>query len=397
MTSNLLNNPHSNSPSSMLSTDIIESTRLGALAFFKADREHFDLIFVTNATAAIKMVMDCLSDHSRRAASWYRYHADSHISLVGVRETVGGSSVCFNSDTEVSDWIHSRHSQKSHSQALQDRSIEQGLGLFAYPAQSNMNKRRLPLNWSRDIRSSNTPSSQVFTLLDAAAYVITAQLDLSDSDIAPDFTALSFYKIFGFPDLGALIVRKESGHVLSERRYFGGGTVDMVINETSNGANTDVWHAKKSTSLHEMLEDGTPAFHSILALKVALKVHQRLFGSMEDVSKHTCNLITLLHKKISTLSHANGLPACKIYRSHPSGYGTSEAQGPTIAFNMRASSGEWIGKSDVRKARDPEPHPVTDRRGLQPRRHRRGPGHVAEGRCATTTPKGSAAATRWTK
>ena len=46
----------------MLSTGVIEYTRLQALRFFKADPEHFDLIFVANATAAIKLVMDCLSD-----------------------------------------------------------------------------------------------------------------------------------------------------------------------------------------------------------------------------------------------------------------------------------------------------------------------------------------------
>ena len=348
MQSNLLGNPHSKSPSSMLSTDVIESTRLQALKFFKADPEHFDLIFVANATAAIKLVMDCMFNHSQKAASWYGYHVDSHTSLVGVRETAGGSYGCFKSDKEVDDWIRSRRSQNVQEHIQQGPSVDEGVGLFAYPAQSNMNGRRLPLSWSGGIRCSNTSSSQVFTLLDAAAYVATAQLDLSDPANAPDFTALSFYKIFGFPDLGALIVRKASGHVLSERRYFGGGTVDMVINGTNNGMNSNAWHAKK-TSLHEMLEDGTPAFHSILALSLALKAHQRLFGSMENVSKHTCNLITILYNKMSRLSHANGLLVCKIYEGTPSRYGTSRDQGPTIAFNVRNSSGDWIGKSDFER------------------------------------------------
>lgn len=353
MNANLLGNPHSNSPSSILSTGIVESTRLQALAFFNADPEHFDLIFTANATAAIKLVMDCLSDHSQRAASWYSYHADSHTSLVGVRETAGGISRCFMSDEEFDDWIDVRQSQESKEHKLQEPSPQEGIRLFAYPAQSNMNGRRLPLGWSGSIRSSNTPSSQLFTLLDAAAYVTTAQLDLSDPDNAPDFIALSFYKIIGFPDLGALIVRKASSHVLRERRYFGGGTVDMVINGTDTGTNTGAWHAKKSTSLHEMLEDGTPAFHSILALSLALKAHRRIFGSMEDVSKHTCNLITVLHQNMSSLSHANGLPLCKIYEMSPSRYGNSKHQGPTIAFNgkptgiIRVSLGAMSSMKDI--------------------------------------------------
>lgn len=349
MISSLLGNPHSKSPSSMLSTDVIESTRLQALAFFKADPEHFDLIFVANATAAIKLVMDCMFNNNQKAASWYGYHVDSHTSLVGVRETAGGTHQCFKSDKEVDKWIRNRRSQTVQDRNLQDSPFHDGIGLFAYPAQSNMNGRRLPLSWSGGIRCSNTASSQVFTLLDAAAYVSTAQLDLSDPANAPDFTALSFYKIFGFPDLGALIVRKASGHVLSERRYFAGGTVDMVINDTTNGTHTHAWHAMKSTSLHEMLEDGTPAFHSILALSLALKAHQKSFGSMENISKHTCNLIATLYDRMSRLSHANGLLVCKIYEGVPSRYGTSRDQGPTIAFNVRDSSGEWIGKSDFER------------------------------------------------
>ena len=90
----------------MLSSDVIELTRAQALAFFKADPEHFDLIFVANATAAIKLVMGCFSDHSRKATSWYSYHVDSHTSLVGVREAVGVTSRFFKSDEEVNDWTH---------------------------------------------------------------------------------------------------------------------------------------------------------------------------------------------------------------------------------------------------------------------------------------------------
>ena len=349
MKSNLFGNPHSNSPSSVLSTDVIESTRLQALAFVKADPEHFDLIFVANATGAIKLVMDSLVSHTQRAASWYSYHVDSHSSLVGVREIAGEFSRCFLSDEEVDDWIHGRQSEKSQDCISKGSSSENKIGLFAYPAQSNMNGRRLPLGWTGRIRASNTPGSQVFTLLDAAAYVATAQLDLKDPGNAPDFTALSFYKIFGFPDLGALIVRKASGHALAERRYFGGGTVDMVINGTSSRRYTDAWHAKKLTSLHEILEDGTPASHSILALKLALKTHHTLFGSMENVSTHTSNLITMLYQKLSRFSHANGLLLCKIYETSPSKYGNSKHQGPTIAFNIRNSRGGWIGKSDFER------------------------------------------------
>jgi molybdenum cofactor sulfurtransferase len=195
MEANLFGNPHSQSPSSRLSTIRIESVRAQVLAFFKADPEHFDLVFVANATAAIKLVMDGLRGHDRtRGANpfWYGYHIDSHTSLVGVREAAAAGAKCFASDTEVEDWLSGGMLSSPYPLGIPE---SPSIGLFAYPAQSNMNGRRLPLTWSGQLRASPYSQHQnVYSLLDAAAFVSTAQLDLTDWQSAPDFTALSFYK-----------------------------------------------------------------------------------------------------------------------------------------------------------------------------------------------------------
>ncbi|KAI4258636.1 MAG: hypothetical protein L6R42_004985 [Xanthoria sp. 1 TBL-2021] len=193
-------------------------------------------------------------------------------------------------------------------------------------------------------RCASKGKSELYSLLDAAAYVATAQLDLSDHENAPDFTALSFYKIFGFPDLGALIVRKDVGHVLLKRQYFGGGTVDMVINGSD-----DVWHATKQGTLHEALEDGTPAFHSIAALHCALDVHSRLYGCMRNISQHAGHLAATLYNRMASLVHGNGAPVCTIYKNSASDYQNPRTQGPTIAFNLRTCRGTWIGKSEFER------------------------------------------------
>ena len=312
------------------------------LSFFKADPKHFDLVFVSGATAAIKLVAETLRDHSRRRCNelfWYGYHAAAHTSLVGVRQLAKPGSICFNSDREVEDWF------ETIGNARQYDSDASEVGLFAYPAQSNMNGRRLPLDWPGRLRSSQrSEHRKIYSLLDAAAYVATAPLDLSDHNKAPDFVALSFYKIFGFPDLGALIVRREVRHVMHDRDYFGGGTVDMVI----NGA-TDAWHARKQTSLHELLEDGTPAFHSIIALESAVHVHQSLYGNMHNVSGYTTNLCRVLYEQMVLLRHYNGAAVCRVYKDPNGHYGQGESQGPTIAFNVRTACGSWVRKSDFEK------------------------------------------------
>ncbi len=343
MISNLFGNPHSHCSASSLSTVRVEAVRSRILKFFRASPEHFDVVFTANATAAVKLVVEGMRDYNRGHGIepwWYGYHADSHTSLVGVREVASAGFRYFGSDAEVEDWLS--NDQADTGTPLEKSALRKGIGLFAYPAQSNLNGRRLPLSWPGRIRASHKlEHHDVYSLLDAAAFVATSQLDLSDPYNAPDFTALSFYKIFGFPDLGALIVRNKAGHILCNRPYFGGGTVDMVINVPG-----ETWHAKKDESLHEILEDGTLPFHSIMALDSAMEIHQKLYGSMDLISEHTCALAKILYDHLSKLRHASGMPVCTIYKHPASEYGDKKTQGPTIAFNVKDSSGAWVGKSD---------------------------------------------------
>jgi len=326
MISNLYGNPHSASNASQLTTRRIEDVRLRLLKMFKADPQEFDVVFVANATAGIKLVMDAFRDQEE--GFWYGYHRDAHTSLIGVREAAVAHR-CFTSDAEVNDWI------------AQDNIDDQQARLFAYPAQSNMNGRRLPLDWPHRIRSGSNGS--VYTLLDAAALVSTSPLDLSNSEEAPDFTVLSLYKMFGFPDLGALIVRQASASVFDKRRYFGGGTVEMVV------CLKEQWHAKKTDSLHERLEDGTLPIHSIMALDTAIDVHRELYGSLEQVSGHTTYLAKKLYDGLASLHHGNGARVCEVYKDPTSTYGDSTTQGPVIAFNLRNEHCGWVSNAEVEK------------------------------------------------
>lgn len=349
---------------------MVDSVREKTLRLFGADPKHFDLVFVANATAAIKLVGDSfrdLAEKTRSGSFWYGFHKDSHTSLVGVRELTGGNSHCFGGDDEVQEWLQypealsqSAHRHRSH----RPRRHGLGLGLFAYPGQSNMTGRRLPTSWAGQLRAS--PALQnTYSLLDCAALAMTSPLNnvFRDADTAPDFACVSFYKIFGFPDLGALVVRKDSGHILTLRKYFGGGTVTMV--SVLGGA----WHKTKGLdsaateaslgeepkdhhqySIHDGLEDGTLPFHSILALGEAIDVHQRIYGSMDNISRHTNRLSKQLYDMMRHLRHSNGRPLCHIYADdNGQSFGDPEKQGATVAFNLQDAGGAYIPYSDVEK------------------------------------------------
>ncbi|KAF2435040.1 PLP-dependent transferase [Tothia fuscella] len=323
MISNLYANPHSASSASQDTSKRVEDARLRLLHLFNADPEEFDVVFVANATAGIKLVMEAFRDYE--TGFWYGYHRDSHTSLVGLRE-VAREQRCFGSDSEVEEWLQTTHK-------------EAGSRLFAYPAQSNMNGRRLPLHWCQQI--CQLPST--YSLLDAAALVSTSPFDLSNVSASPDFTVMSLYKIFGFPDLGALIVKKSADHVFQSRKYFGGGTVDMVV------CLKEQWHARKSDTLHEQLEDGTLPIHSIMALHSALDVHQELYGSLDRISSHCAFLAERLYSRLAALRHANGQNVCEMYKDPSSDYNIKATHGPIVAMNIRNAHGGWVANSEVEK------------------------------------------------
>ncbi|KAM7184900.1 PLP-dependent transferase [Rhypophila sp. PSN 637] len=380
MRSSLYGNPHSANEPAKISGDMVDAIRLQALQFLGADPAHFDLVFVANSTAAIKLVADSfrdLAEKTRTKSFWYGYHRDAHTSLVGVRELTHGDHHCFATDSEVEAWLErpDEHTKTQSSSTLR---------LFAYPGQSNLTGRRLPLSWSDRIRKTKGLHN-TYTLLDAAALAMTSPLHhvFNDPDTAPDFCCVSFYKIFGFPDLGGLVVRKDSGHILALRKYFGGGTVSMV---STIG---EAWHMSKglgshSTAapppqqdqqmgiqpghamggLHEGLEDGTLPFHSILALGEAIAVHGELYGSMENISKHVTGLVGRLYRGLSGLRYyRNGQVLCRVYFEEEETaesekdreergariYGDAKKQGPTVAFNVFAEEGTYISYAEVER------------------------------------------------
>jgi molybdenum cofactor sulfurtransferase len=305
---------------------------MNLLDFFGADPAEYDVVFVANATAGVKLVVDAM--RTQPQGFQYAYHQACHTSLVGAREEAV-ASIAIN-DGDVSSWLRGQS-------PFQDTTKSSPTTLFAYPAQSHMDGRRYPLTWAKDMQTApQDPGHQVLTLLDASSFVATSRLDLSNPQVAPDFTVLSLYKIFGFPDLGALLVKRSSEWVFNNRRYFGGGTVDMVV------SGKEKWHAPKSHSLHERLEDGTLPFHNIVALDIAMIVHRKLFGSMDQVSSHTSYLVQRMLRGLGNLRHANGAPVCKIYIAK-SGDKEDLGNGPIISFNLRNSYGAWISLAEFEK------------------------------------------------
>uniref|UniRef100_H2ZFU0 Aminotransferase class V domain-containing protein n=1 Tax=Ciona savignyi TaxID=51511 RepID=H2ZFU0_CIOSA len=347
---NVYGNPHSGNPSSDLMAAEVEKVRNTVLAFFNTTSSEYSIIFTSGATAGLKLVAQ--SFDWTPGKSMYAYLEDNHTSVVGIREAAidkGAHSVClrqsvtnyngpckqpiFSNLSEHCDMVLIRYGKVLRSSKMKKNFFQEPSHLFAYPAQSNFAGRKYPLNWIQNMRTD--VKSTWFTLLDAAAFVATSNLDLGE--YPADFVTVSFYKIFGFPTgIGALLVRNKAAPKL-DKIYFGGGTTQVYLPSKN--------YSLLKTKLHEKFEEGTIAFLDILALRHGFATISRITGHMENITNHLFNLIHWLYNKLNTLTHKNGEKCIVIYTT--TRYSNPTLQGATIAFNVRSMDGRYIGYKEV--------------------------------------------------
>lgn len=249
LSSHVYGNPHSRHSSSQLSTQAVERVRDRILQHFNTDRHTYTVIFTSGCTDSLRLLGQnfCWSPGATNDGtdstvamgdinvlhdkSIFCYFHDCHTSVVGMRELAmryGARISCFeeNDVSMTSDGYSREQGQPVGSQTTCHH-------LLAYPAQCNFSGRRYPLEWIKDVHTGRLRINghqlghNWHVLLDAAAFVGTASLDLS---LYPaDFVSISFYKMFGYPTgLGALLVRTDCQFLL-EKSYFGGGTVQATI------------------------------------------------------------------------------------------------------------------------------------------------------------------------
>ncbi|CAG5130898.1 unnamed protein product [Candidula unifasciata] len=358
LTSTLYGNPHSYNASSKLATDTVDQIRYRLLKFFNTSHEEYSLIFTAGCTASLKIVAECFS-FGNEPSGVFCFLEDNHTSVQGMRELVAERSsgiFCLNEEeltTAISNQISGTKAENENlpkdnkaSSPVDPPSVSSSArSLLAYPAQSNFSGRKYPLDWVNRVQKSGLglpgrrqlTSEKWFVLLDAAAFVSTSRLNLSE--VKPDFVTLSFYKMFGYPTgLGALLVHKRASNTLS-KKYFGGGTVAM-------SAAKDRFHVFRDT-LHERFEDGTLPFLSIISLRLGLDALNKLAGGMDRISQHVFAVAQYFHHHLQSLKHGNGHPLAQIYGDVQ--FNDPREQGGLVTFNLRRADGKFIGFAEVDK------------------------------------------------
>jgi selenocysteine lyase/cysteine desulfurase len=195
--------------------------------------------------------------------------------------------------------------------AALEQSDHAGAPLFVYPAQSNFSGVQHPLSWIAEAQQRGWT-----VLLDGSAYVPTNRLDLDR--YAPDFVALSFYKMFGYPTgVGCLLARKTALARL-RRPWFSGGTIAAASVQGDGFSLADGASG---------FEDGTINYLSLPAVEVGLR-HLEHVG-IEVIHTRVECLTAWLLNQLQRLRHSNGAPVVRVYGPRDSGMG-----GGTIACNF---------------------------------------------------------------
>lgn len=312
-------NPHSEHRPSREATALIGRARERVLRFFDVDRSTHEVVFTANTSAAIKLVAESYPFDEHAV---FLQTADNHNSVNGVREyarRAGARVGLISLDGEL------RLREAVRSIELESR------GLFAMPAQSNFSGVRHDLELV-----SLAHRCGLDVLIDVAALAPTSPLSLRDCPA--DFTALSFYKLFGYPTgVGALIARREALARL-RRPWFAGGTVRWV--SVAGGAH-------RLRPGHEGFEDGTPDFLGIAALEAGFDLLER--AGMAAIAEHVKELTCRFLEPLLSLRHARGAPLVKLHG--PSGL---RARGGTVAFNVLDAEGgivpHWIVEQRARES-----------------------------------------------
>jgi molybdenum cofactor sulfurtransferase len=308
----VLGNPHSGSLSSMAMTSLVERTRRSVLEYFNA-RDGYTAIFTLNATGALKHVGECypFAPGGRCLLSF-----DNHNSVNGIREFAAarGATVDYAPLTVPDLRLDSGALVELLNQADSSKA-----NLFAYPAQSNFSGVRHPFEL---IDTAHDRGWDV--LLDAAAFVPTNVLDLSK--IAPDFVAVSFYKMFGYPTGVGCLLARETALAKLERPWFAGGTVNFA----SVQARAHVLAPREAG-----FEDGTLNYLSIPAVEIGLR-HLQAIG-MDVIHERVQSLTSWLLERLLALRHSNGRPLVRIY-----GPASMTMRGGTLTMNFYDPEGHLI-------------------------------------------------------
>jgi selenocysteine lyase/cysteine desulfurase len=321
----IFGNPHSKNLTSLAMTRLVEQTRDHVLRYFNASPDEYIVIFTPNATGALKLVGE---SYPFGPGDTYALTFDNHNSVNGIREYARSRGATIAYIPVVPPDLRADENQVAQTLATARRGRNI---LFAYPAQSNFTGVQHPLDWIAQAQAQGWD-----VLLDAASFAPSNRLDLSRRH--PDFVAISFYKIFGYPTgTGCLLARRTTAHKL-RRPWYAGGTITFSSVVANN---------HYLTPGPAGFEDGTVNYLSLPAVEIGLKFIESI--GIDLIHTRVMCLTGWLLDQLRALRYSNGNPLIRLY-----GPPTTDRRGGTVQVNFLDRAGALLDCNDVERLANAE-------------------------------------------
>ena len=288
----------------------MQRARGTVLAFFNASPADYLCIFTANASGAFRLVGE---SYGFAPGGTFALTADNHNSVNGIREFARrrGADIAYAP-------VHApelRLDRQAMTKILRTARPD-ARNLLAFPAQSNFSGVQHRLDVVDEAHAEGWD-----VLVDLAAFAPTNRFDAAR--VLPDFAALSFYKIMGFPTgIGCLLIRRDRLGSLV-RPWFAGGTVTIA------SVQGDGHYLRDDEAA---FEDGTVDFLNLPAVTTGLE-HIRRVG-LDAIHHRVRCLSGWTLDALNSLRHRNGRRLVQIHGPH----GT-EGRGGTITFSMHDPDG----------------------------------------------------------
>jgi molybdenum cofactor sulfurtransferase len=283
---------HALSSWNVTARSVSDQIALELLNFFGADPADYSVMFVASATQALKLVGESFPFET---GSVFAYSHVNHNSVLGIRKY----SLAANATFSALKW------PLDFDEILGLSASPEAPNLLAFPFEENFAGTKPAPDMIRTLTHDPRIREKFFVLADVAAFVPTNPLNLTETPV--DAAVLSFYKMFGYPNTGALIIRREFAKKLPPAE-----AVPLQMN---------------------------------LAVRHGLAFLSNL--GMANIQSHVWNMTVKLYRRLIGFKHSSGLPLCEVYGNHVPG--NPELQGGVVAFNVIRNNGSFFGYSNVVK------------------------------------------------
>jgi selenocysteine lyase/cysteine desulfurase len=309
----VLGNPHSNNTTSLAATALVERCRTVVCDFFHAPPEEYLCIFTPNATGALRLVGE---SYPFEPDGTFALTFDNHNSVNGIREFARRKGAAIAYVPVTAPELRLDRVAMSDVLAAGDRSRR---NLLAFPAQSNFSGVQHPLDVVDEAHDAGWD-----VVVDATAFAATSRFDLAR--VRPDFAAVSFYKIIGFPTgVGCLLMRRDRRASLS-RPWFSGGTVTIA------SVQGDGHYLRPDEGA---FEDGTVDYLNLPSVTFGLRYLEGL--GLDAIHGRVMCLTQWLLEALTGLRHCNGR-----HMIHVHGPTDTTDRGGNVAFLVRDRDGRIV-------------------------------------------------------